>query len=310
MLACAFALLASSGCIPPVPVQQPAPVSTAADPQSNPSTAAPSSNTPSAAAGEEAARQLAAQYPCIPPGQKGEWAQVLEVIDGDTITVAIDGLTYRVRYLGINAPEMDEPAGPDAKSCNLALLAGQQVYLLKDASETDRYERLLRFVFTTSSFVNHDLIASGCALQVEYAPDVACTALFQEAQEKAKAEGLGLWGAAVADGSPAAGVQIRTVFYDGVQGQNEPDEYVEFENTGDQPVELGNWYLRDKGSHRFDFPSFQLSPGQVCRVYTNEQHPEHCGFSFGVSASAVWNNGGDCAYLYTGGGDLVAEYCY
>ena len=43
-------------------------------------------------------------------------------------------------------------------------------------------------------------------------------------------------------------------------------------------------------------PSFLMQPGQDCRVYTNENHPEWCGFNYG-SGSAIWNNTGDCAYL-------------
>jgi hypothetical protein len=44
-------------------------------------------------------------------------------------------------------------------------------------------------------------------------------------------------------------------------------------------------------------------------VYTNEAHPESCGFNMG-SGSAVWNNGGDCAYLEDSLGKEIAELCY
>jgi len=52
-----------------------------------------------------------------------------------------------------------------------------------------------------------------------------------------------------------------------------------------------------------------MQPGQVCRVYTNEYHPEWCGFSFG-SGSAIWNNSGDCAYLRDSEGRLIDTFCY
>jgi hypothetical protein len=52
-----------------------------------------------------------------------------------------------------------------------------------------------------------------------------------------------------------------------------------------------------------------MQPGQVCRVYTNEFHPEWCGFNYG-RGSAIWNNSGDCAYLRDGQGNPIHEYCY
>ena len=49
-----------------------------------------------------------------------------------------------------------------------------------------------------------------------------------------------------------------------------------------------------------------MLPGQVCRIYTNEYHPECCGFNYG-SGSAIWNNTGDCAYLRDGQSTLIDE---
>jgi hypothetical protein len=65
----------------------------------------------------------------------------------------------------------------------------------------------------------------------------------------------------------------------------------------------------DEAEHTFVFPAFLMQPGQTCRVYTNEDHPEWCGFSYG-RGSAIWNNDGDCAYLRDSGGVLVDSYCY
>jgi hypothetical protein len=73
---------------------------------------------------------------------------------------------------------------------------------------------------------------------------------------------------------------------------------------------IGGWRLHaDDAGQDFFFPSFELAPGQTCRVYTNEDHPEYCGFSF-ERGTAIWNNQGDCGYLYDAGGAQVSEYCY
>jgi endonuclease YncB( thermonuclease family) len=57
------------------------------------------------------------------------------VIDGDTIEVELDGIAYKVRYIGMNTPEMDEFCGPEAKAVNASLVERQTVRLVKDVSK-------------------------------------------------------------------------------------------------------------------------------------------------------------------------------
>lgn len=57
------------------------------------------------------------------------------------------------------------------------------------------------------------------------------------------------------------------------------------------------------------FSSYNFQPGQSCKVYTNEYHPESYEFSFG-SGTANWNNNGDCGYLYNRDDILVDDHCY
>jgi hypothetical protein len=109
--------------------------------------------------------------------------------------------------------------------------------------------------------------------------------------------------------SVAPKIVISTINMNGT-GDNEPDEYVEIRNDDTQPVALQGWTLEDKANHKFRFPDFILQPNQVCRIYTNENHPDTCGFSFGFDKSAIWNNGGDCAYLKDTTGGTAFEYCY
>lgn len=103
-------------------------------------------------------------------------------------------------------------------------------------------------------------------------------------------------------------VQIGTIFYDGVEGSSEPDEYVEIVNHG-AAVELDGWTLSDNQGHIFTFPGYEMQPDQVCRVYTNQDHPEWCGFNYGAT-TPVWNNSGDCAILKNALGQEVSKKCY
>lgn len=105
-------------------------------------------------------------------------------------------------------------------------------------------------------------------------------------------------------------VEIIDIFYDGVVPYVESDEYAAIKNTGSVPVILDGWRLNAGAPGQdFWFPDFTMQPGQECRVYTNEVHPEWCGFSFG-SSSALWSNSGDCGYLYNELGSPVSTYCY
>lgn len=124
-----------------------------------------------------------------PPG--GETAEVWDVIDGDTIDVLIDGQEYRVRYIGVNSPETDEPCYEAALVANADLVEGQVVTLVADVSETDRYGRLLRYVYVDDTFVNARLVEDGWAEAVTYEPDVAYETLFQDMELSAAEAGLG-----------------------------------------------------------------------------------------------------------------------
>jgi micrococcal nuclease len=127
-------------------------------------------------------------------------ASVTRVIDGDTIEVEIEGESYKVRYIGIDTPELHHPTKPveyyaqEAYEKNRELVEGKTVYLEKDVSETDQYERLLRYVYVGDTFVNAYLVQQGYALVSTYPPDVKYQERFVELQREAREAGRGLWG--------------------------------------------------------------------------------------------------------------------
>src|SRR5690606_10211838 len=192
---------------------------------------------------------------------------------------------------------------------------GQEVRLVKDVSETDQFGRLLRYVYVGEWMVNAQLVADGWAQAATYPPDVRHADHFNMLTGQARQANRGCWGIGVwgVPDQPSAGtgdVQLAFINYDGVVPRVESDEYAEIVNRGASPVNLGGWRLNagDPGQD-FGFPGFELQPGQSCRVYTNEFHPESCGFSFG-RGQAIWNNSGDCGYLYDAAGNQVSQLCY
>ena len=121
---------------------------------------------------------------------------VTRVIDGDTIQVET---SETVRYIGIDTPEIVHPdkpvecSGQQAANKNKELVLGKSVTLEKDVSETDRYGRLLRYVWVGDTFVNDYLIQNGFAKSSSYPPDIKYQQQFLESQKYAQQNSLGLW---------------------------------------------------------------------------------------------------------------------
>ena len=134
---------------------------------------------------------VTANAPTLAPDESGEQATVTRVIDGDTIEVRMNGVGYRVRYVGINTPERDEVCYAEARDANAAMVEGQTVTMVRDQSNTDRYGRLLRYLYVGERFINAELVTGGYAEAVEYVPDTRHTAYFRELEGLARGAGLG-----------------------------------------------------------------------------------------------------------------------
>jgi micrococcal nuclease len=125
-----------------------------------------------------------------------------KVIDGDT--VEIEG-GKRVRYIGIDTPETVDPRKPvqcygkEASNRNKQLVEGKKVYLEKDISDTDKYGRLLRYIWLPSVssgqavLVNEVLVKEGYAYSSAYPPDIKYQERFDKAQRYAQKNNNGMW---------------------------------------------------------------------------------------------------------------------
>lgn len=154
--------------------------------------------------------------PATPTGPVRTPAEVVEVIDGDTIKVRLDGTVVTVRLIGVDTPETVDPREPvmcygrEATAFTREMIerAGNRVLLEKDVSETDRYGRLLRYVWLEHPdgrrMLNYELVAQGYAQVATYPPDVRYADWFLQAQREAREQGRGLWGACGEFGVPAA----------------------------------------------------------------------------------------------------------
>lgn len=111
---------------------------------------------------------------CIPPGAP-RLATVERALDGDT--VRLEG-GERVRYAGIDAPELGRPGGAEALQVNARLVEGRPVRLYRDVRQRDDYGRTLAYVLQGSTFVNAELVRRGLARPVYIRPDVSCYRTF------------------------------------------------------------------------------------------------------------------------------------
>lgn len=139
-------------------------------------------------------------------------AVVTGVTDGDTITVSMNGTEHTVRLIGVDTPETKHPnkpvqfLGTEASEFTNNTLNHKTIYLEKDVSETDKYGRLLFYVWlakpqsndpTTeeilSSMFNARLLSNGLAKPATYPPDVKYQSVFSEISRNAQEQSVGIW---------------------------------------------------------------------------------------------------------------------
>lgn len=115
---------------------------------------------------------------------------VTRVIDGDTLEIQGG---EKVRLIGINTPESGDCYFNEAKNKLSDLVLNKKVELKKDISETDRYQRLLRYIYVDEIFVNDVLVSDGYANASSYPPDVKFQEQFRQSEAQARSQNKGLW---------------------------------------------------------------------------------------------------------------------
>jgi micrococcal nuclease len=117
---------------------------------------------------------------------------VRQIADGDSFRCS-DG--RRVRLIGIDSPERTQrPSGSKAQHALLGMLPpGSGVLLEHDVRLTDRYGRLLAYVWVGPTLVNEAMVRGGWAVLYTVPPNVKYAERFRRAQNEARTRGAGLW---------------------------------------------------------------------------------------------------------------------
>ena len=116
-------------------------------------------------------------------GETVEKAIVARVIDGDT--VELDNGKH-VRFICMNTPEKNEPGHDEATDFLKSLVLNKSVNLVKDTSDTDKYGRLLRYVYLDDLFVNSKIVEEGYAKILRIEPNTKLCSEIEKAEAKSK----------------------------------------------------------------------------------------------------------------------------
>jgi micrococcal nuclease len=138
--------------------------------------------------GEAGTSPNPSQLPLTPSTIQPSLIYISHVIDGDTVTLS-NGKD--LRFIGINTPEVGEPCAAEATQKMKDLALGQYVRLEKDTSETDKYGRLLRYVYIGNVFVNAEMVKTGFAETMTIPPDTSHSVEFKTLEKEAKAAHIG-----------------------------------------------------------------------------------------------------------------------
>lgn len=145
--------------------------------------------------------------PREPEFSKNQFVEAIEVIDGDTIRVRDlkNDKIFTVRYLGIDAPELEGPAYEtcfafQAKEQNENLVLGQKLILEFDQDRYDRFGRILAYVYTLNEFNEKEIFVNLKLLEEGYArfyldqQNTLWQKELSQAALQAHENFLGLWG--------------------------------------------------------------------------------------------------------------------
>lgn len=133
---------------------------------------------------------------------KDGFAFVTKVIDGDTFWVDNGEEKFKVRFIGVDAPETRNSRykkkgyyAQEAKSYVASLTDRKWVRLVQDVQSHDRYQRLLAYVYLEDgTFLNAELVANGYAVVATFPPNVQHVDELIQLQKEAREGALGLWG--------------------------------------------------------------------------------------------------------------------
>ncbi len=141
-------------------------------------------------------------FTCITFAYAKETVKFSECVDGDTFKVTIDNKKYTVRMLAVDTPESVHPTkkveyyGKEASNYTCESLKNAKKIELEyddNSDKTDKYDRLLAWVFIDDKLHQASLIENGYAKIAYLYDDYKYTNELEKLQEKASIKEIGVW---------------------------------------------------------------------------------------------------------------------
>ena len=241
------------------------------------------------------------------PAFSQETGRVKKVYDGDTVLLS-DG--RKIRYLGINTPEWQEPFYLKAKQLNESLVMGRDVRLEFDEERVDKYGRLLAYVYVGEQMVNAKLIEKGLAHAFFIPPNQKHNALLLKLQADARERKLGIW----SKRSKMYVLKITSVSPPRSDKGEMIQPYSRIANISNIKVNLAGYALSSETGPSYKFPDIELEPGYTVLVVSgkgiNNLNSKGQLIVYWNDQPAKWNEEEDTAYLAAPDGTIIDLYHY
>jgi endonuclease YncB( thermonuclease family) len=264
-------------------------------------------------------------------------APVVSVDDGDTIHVRLNGHVKTVRISSIQAMEQSvysphpklrrgecHALEATARLEQLIRAGHRRVRLSAQDPSSHAGYRLRRSVAVRSAGRWHDvgqiLIREGHALWMAGTTEDRWNHAYDEAEQRARLDGVGLWNPTHCGRGPEQDVPLRLWVSSDPVGKDTEDvngEFIKIQNQGSAAVPLGRWWVRDSMLRRFTFPDGTvLAPGHTVTVHVGHGTGTAETFYWGLADPAFENADGDGrdlgdgGYLFDPQGDLRAAMVY
>ena len=94
-----------------------------------------------------------------------------------------------------------------------------------------------------------------------------------------------------------------------ITGINPVSEEVTIQNTGDEDKHISGWRLSDSGSdNSYIFPQYTIIAGASVTI-TPDMNSTEENILIWQTGDEIWDDSGDCAFLYDAKGNPVSEFC-
>lgn len=216
-------------------------------------------------------------------------AKVVSVTDGDTVTAEIDSKNNKIRMIGVDTPETVHPSKPlafygkEASDFTKAILNNREVYLERDVSEADKYNRSLRYIWLSlpanpknpsfedvrDKMYNAILLRDGYGRLSTFPPDVKYQDYFKKIARQAEKNELGLYNQAAKSSFEGEEYQPENKYKKPSPPKSSESKKPNYIGDGDLPIEgqkVARVYTK-KGSYLADVTPWPIKANMSSGIY-------------------------------------------